>query len=179
MNYANYDEKIVLLHEVRLDGWPLERFCSPADVVNLTDMRKLRNALRSGVCRWKRLSAAELKAHAESIERRRESGKVVGRSRKKRSDAGVQRGKRRRADNSGANKENEGPSLKRQKQGQASTLRKPAPHKNTKKKSFSSREFIGLSDEDKDEDTDEDDINNENAHDDENYSVGTDGPRFA
>ena len=49
MNYTNYEISIVQAYNVKLIGWPLD-----GDVVSptqTTDMRKLRNTLKSGECR--------------------------------------------------------------------------------------------------------------------------------
>jgi hypothetical protein len=146
MNYANYERAIVLLYGVKVVGWPLKEFVSPSDITNITNMQKLHDAWKVGACKWVRLTQAELDAHAASIEAWQKSGKVVGKPRKKRSDAGVAHGKRKRGD-----KENMGPKSKRSKVSQ------PAMKKalKGKLKRPSSAEFISLSDED-DEDREDD-----------------------
>ena len=93
MNYVNYEKAIMLLHGVKIVGWPLEAFVSPSDVTNVIDIRKLRDAWKSGACKWVRLTAAELNIHAASLEEREKNGEAVRKPRKKRSDAGVTRGK--------------------------------------------------------------------------------------
>ena len=111
MNYANYDVSIVQAYGVQLIGWPLNGgVVSPAQITNTADMRKLRNALKSGKCRWKRLTTSEVEAHTDNIEARCANGEVVGKQRKKRSNAGV---KRKRVDD-GNDKENERPRSKKQ-----------------------------------------------------------------
>jgi hypothetical protein len=112
-------------------------------------MRKLRNALKSGECRWKKLTTSEVEAHADDIEARRANGEVVGKQRKKRSDAGV---KRKRVDD-GNDKENERPRSKKQKamaRRKDSSSKATAKKKTTAKKSQvpTSREYISDSDED-------------------------------
>lgn len=156
MNYANYDEKVVLLLEVKLVGWPLERpLCSPSDIGNAPEMRQLRNALKSGACKWARLTAGEVKAHTDEIEMRRKKGEVVGKPRKRRSDAGAPRAKRQRA----ADKENQGPPAKKQKKNaRASTSKMPtAAGKKSKAKAYTSRPFVVDEDEDEDNEDNEDD----------------------
>jgi hypothetical protein len=141
MNYANYEKAIVLLHGVKVVGWPLDDFVSPSDVTNITDMRKLRDAWKAGACKWVRLTQAELDAHCASIEVRESSGEVVGKPRKKRSDAGVARGKRRRDD-----KENAGPKGPRSKRSKVSgAAAKKVSKRNPKQPS--SAEYIDSSDE--------------------------------
>jgi hypothetical protein len=52
MNYANYEKAIVLLHGVKVIGWPLEEFVGPSDITNITDMRKLHDTWKMGACKW-------------------------------------------------------------------------------------------------------------------------------
>ena len=80
-------------------------------ITNTANMRKLRNTLKSSECRWKKLTDSEVQAHADGIEARRANGKIIGKQRKQRSDAGV---KHKRVDDSN-DKENERPQLKKQK----------------------------------------------------------------
>src|ERR1700722_20199352 len=98
INYLNYEKAIVLLNGVRVVGWPLKEFESPLDITNITNMRKLRDTWKMGACKWVQLPQAELDGHAASIEAWQKSGEVVGKQRKKRSDAGVARGKCKRGD---------------------------------------------------------------------------------
>jgi hypothetical protein len=158
MNYANYDTSIVQAYSVQLTGWPLDGgVVSPAHITNTADMRKLRNALKSGECRWKKLTTSEVEAHADDIEARRANGEVVGKQRKKRSDAGV---KRKRVDD-GNDKENERPRSKKQKamaRRKDSSSKATAKKKTTAKKSQvpTSREYISDSDEDEHSPTEDD-----------------------
>jgi hypothetical protein len=146
MNYANYEKAIVLLHGVKVVGWPLEEFVSPSDITNTTDMRKLRDAWKTGACKWVRLTQTELDAHSASIEVREKNGEVVGKPRKKRSDAGVIRGKRKRDDKENAGT-NAGTKSKRSKAGRRATKKA----QKTKTKKSLSAEFIDSSDEEDDE----------------------------
>lgn len=163
MNYVNYEKAIMLLHGVKIVGWPLEAFVSPSDVTNVIDIRKLRDAWKSGACKWVRLTAAELNIHAASLEEREKNGETVGKPRKKRSDAGVTRGKRKRDD-----KENAGPSAKRSKGSQHGAKKKAAKVVKTaakgKSKQPTSAEFIDSSDK---EDWNEGDNGKENSEDSE------------
>ena len=89
MNYANYDTSIVLVYSVQLVNWPLDGgVVSPSQLKNTADMRKLRNALKAGECRWKKLTATEVQAHDNEIKSRHVKGEVISKPRKKRSDAG-------------------------------------------------------------------------------------------
>lgn len=112
MNYANYETSIVQAYGVQLTGWPLDGgVVSPAHITNTANMRKLRNVLKSGECRWKKLTDSEVQAHADAIEVCRVNGEVIGKKRKQRSDAGV---KRKRVDD-GNDKENKRPQSKKLK----------------------------------------------------------------
>jgi hypothetical protein len=153
MNYANYEVSIVQAYNVKLIGWPLDGdVVSPAQITNTTDMRKLRNALKSGECRWKQLTTAEVQAYADEIEARRAKGEVIGKPRKQRSDAGV---KRKRVDD-GGDKENEGTRSKKQKavqQKKGGSSKKASSKKASAKKVITkkpqaptSREYITDSD---------------------------------
>jgi hypothetical protein len=162
MNYINYETAIVQSHGVKLIGFPLVRFVNPSEVTNITDMRRLRNALRSGECKWVRLSQAELDAHAEALEVRRKDGEVVGKPRKKRSDAGVLRGKRKRADMD-ADKENQGTVSKKKKTSQSLTQSKSKAGLQRQKKTPvklskqpKSREFIDSDGDDTTDDNEDD-----------------------
>ena len=84
---------------------------SPVHITNIADMHKLCNMLKSGKCRWKKLTNCELQAHADDIEAHHMNGKIIRKQRKQRSDAGV---KCKWVDN-GNDKENERPQLKKQK----------------------------------------------------------------
>ena len=162
MNYVNYEKAIMLLHGVKIVGWPLEAFISLSDVTNVIDIRKLRDAWKSGACKWVRLTAAELNIHAASLEEREKNGEAVGKPRKKRSDAGVTRGKRKRD-----NKENAGPSAKRSKgsqRGAKKAVKAVKAAANGKSKQPTSSEFIDSSDE---EDSNEGDDREENSEDSE------------
>jgi len=154
MNYANYEKAIMLLHGVKVIGWPLEEFVSPSDITNITEMRKLCNAWKTGACKWVRLTQVDLDAHAASIEARQKNGEVVGKPRKKRSDAGVARGKRKRGD-----KENMRPKSKRSKVSQ----RAKKTASKGKSKRPSSAEFISSSDEDEDDREDDGDMSGEGS----------------
>jgi len=154
MNYVNYEKAIMLLHGVKIVGWPLEAFISPSEITNIVDMRKLRDAWKSGACKWVRLTQAELDTYAVSLDERQKNGEVVGKPRKKRSDAGVLRGKRKRDD-----KENSGPSSKRLKRTAPRATKKNVPKTVGKGKSKQpvSAEFIGSSEDDWDEDDEQSD----------------------
>ncbi|KAI6018895.1 hypothetical protein BKA83DRAFT_4057608 [Pisolithus microcarpus] len=92
MNYHNYETAIVETYGVRLVGWPEGvKFANPSVIGTVAEARKLRDALRSGSCFWKKLSKNELELFVTELNTRRAAGETVRKPRKKRSDAGVAR----------------------------------------------------------------------------------------
>ena len=140
MNYNNYNTAIVETYGVKLVGWPTSvPFTNPSNIGTIGEIRKLRDALKSGECRWKKLSKGERGAFNAELDARRAAGEGVKKSRKKRSDAGVPRKRK----NIGTSEEN-GPASKR------------ARHAATKKRSVpKSSEFVHDTDEDLDDPEDE------------------------
>lgn len=113
MNYFNYEFSIIQLHSVKIVGWPMDlKFANPSEIGTVVEIRKLRNALRSGTCHWVKMSKAQLNAHIEDLKNRSNEGEAIVKPRKKRSDAGTT-GKRKRKTNSSKDQENErGPAQK-------------------------------------------------------------------
>lgn len=91
MNYDNYERSIVVRYHVRLVGWP-GAFKSPSTIMQVKEARDLRAALKSGACRWIKMSPADVKLHNEEMEEREEMGEVIGKKRKVRCDKGTTRG---------------------------------------------------------------------------------------
>jgi hypothetical protein len=144
MNYTNYETAIVQQYSVRLVGWPKSiKFVNPSQIGTVLEIRTLRDDLRSGVCHWVKLTKSQLAAHIADLEERREQGETIGKQRKKRSDAGTSRKRRRPSDN----QENERPS-KRAK----NLSRKKA---NTRRAQKSAAIVETSDDEDEDQDGDE------------------------
>ena len=135
MNYNNYDTAIVETYGVKIVGWPTSvPFTNPSNIGTIGEIRKLRDALKSGECCWKKLSKGERGAFNAELDTRRAAGESIKKPRKKRSDAGVSRKRK----NIGASEEN-GPAPKR------------ARHATTKKRSIpKSSEFVHDTDEDLD-----------------------------
>ena len=96
MNYVNYDTNVIQKYGTELVGWTFSKFVSPYEIHTIDDVRQLLAALRSGACHWKRLSKLELTRHAKGMEERLAAGETVGKKRKKRADAGVKKGPRKR-----------------------------------------------------------------------------------
>ncbi|KAG1880786.1 hypothetical protein F4604DRAFT_1578410 [Suillus subluteus] len=139
MNYKNYETAVVETYAVRLIGWPSSvKFISPSNIGIIGEIRKLHDTLKARTCYWVALTPAEVKAHTAELDTRRSAGEVVRQPRKKRSDAGLSR-KRKRLP--AANKEKNGPSKK--------AKRNSAGHRDGPK----SAEFVESSDEGEAEET--------------------------
>jgi hypothetical protein len=82
MNYATYEKSIVERYRVKLVGWTYDKFVNPSHIGTMTDICKLRDALKCGECHWVRLSQRELQDHRE------ETGEIVAKQRRQRSDKG-------------------------------------------------------------------------------------------
>jgi len=90
MNYVNYDTVIVLAHRVKLVGWPTSlKFANPLEFGVLDDVCTLRDAVKSGACKWVRLTKREASQHQEDLDRGVENGEVVQKKRKTRKDKGT------------------------------------------------------------------------------------------
>ena len=110
MNYANYETSIMQQMGVHLVGWPKTvKFVNPSQIGTVLEIRTLRDDLRSGACHWIKLTRAQLDTHRIDMEERQEKGEVVGKQRKKRSDAGTSRKCKQRPSE---DKENKRPSKK-------------------------------------------------------------------
>ncbi|KAH7904274.1 hypothetical protein BJ138DRAFT_1019348 [Hygrophoropsis aurantiaca] len=95
MNYDNYETKIMRNLNVKLVGWPTGiPFTSPSKINTVTEIRKLRDALKDGTCHWVAMSAAEIEEHAKSLATRIADGVTIGKPRAPRADRGKTRGKR-------------------------------------------------------------------------------------
>jgi len=107
MNYNNYETAVIETYAVQLVGWPHGvKFISPSNIGTVSEIRKLRDALKARTCYWTALTAAEVKAHAAKLDARRSAGEVVRQPRKKRSDAGISRKRKVPPTVGHANKEN-------------------------------------------------------------------------
>lgn len=63
MNYTNYERQITEKFGVVLCGWPLSGHVrNPAKVGGTAEVEKLLDALKSGKCKWVKLTAEELAA---------------------------------------------------------------------------------------------------------------------
>ncbi|KAJ7078406.1 hypothetical protein B0H15DRAFT_954537 [Mycena belliarum] len=83
MNYENYIPAIVEKHNVGLVGWPagvdFKRMSKQSSMVSL---RKLRDALKSGTCRWKVLTKTERQGLVDQFKAMVDNGEVTQKTRK-------------------------------------------------------------------------------------------------
>jgi hypothetical protein len=59
MYYSNFDDSITSKWRVICEGWPLNKFCSPADLTTRTEVELLFNSWKNGTTRFRRLSDGE------------------------------------------------------------------------------------------------------------------------
>ena len=75
MNYSNYETTIVEVHSIKIVGWPKDiKFVNPSGIGTVGEIRKLRDALKSGECHWVKLTRAELSKHIQELTKRRQQG---------------------------------------------------------------------------------------------------------
>ncbi|KAJ7174439.1 hypothetical protein C8R46DRAFT_1214645 [Mycena filopes] len=92
MNYRQYTKKIVIGKGVILKGWPLDGgVVNPTTISDVESMRSVRDALKSGVCYWHRMSTEERQEAKLEYEEMVESGEVEVVARKERSDKNTRR----------------------------------------------------------------------------------------
>ncbi|KIY44566.1 hypothetical protein FISHEDRAFT_77476 [Fistulina hepatica ATCC 64428] len=95
MEYVNYDRLIVQGMGVVLEGWPLGPLVQPNRLGNsLPQLTKLRDALKDGSCKFRKIDRAEKDALYKEWQQKIADGEVVEKTRKGRSDRGVRRGPR-------------------------------------------------------------------------------------
>ncbi|KAJ3494878.1 hypothetical protein NMY22_g20009 [Coprinellus aureogranulatus] len=144
MKYKQYEKHICLEYHVQLRGWPEGvKFDSPYQMGRIADLEKLRDALRTGECKWVKLKPNEYKELQERVAARDPP------ARKTRAD----KGQKRKRD-SGGNSGREPRAKKRADTGKAksaATLKTtverqlPASLKN-KQRAVKSSEFVESSD---------------------------------
>ncbi|KIM88301.1 hypothetical protein PILCRDRAFT_85516 [Piloderma croceum F 1598] len=122
MNYVNYDKAIVLGLGVKLVGWPKAiSFAKPSSIGSVVDACMLHDALKSGECHWIKLTTRQIDDHRGELENCEAEGEMIGKPRKKRSDAG-----KKRKGHSSDNIENEQPTKKtRHTTKSAKTTKRP------------------------------------------------------
>jgi hypothetical protein len=94
MQYSRYEEDIVQRYGIVLEGWTYENLVNPSELSSsLPPLTILLEALKSGDCKFVKLSAAERKEREAAYQAKIASGEVVLVKRKHRSDAGIPRKK--------------------------------------------------------------------------------------
>ncbi|KAJ8585395.1 hypothetical protein M405DRAFT_721029, partial [Rhizopogon salebrosus TDB-379] len=92
INYTNFGSVFKDKLGIDLRGWPEDvPFQSPTSINDHNALRKLRNALKDGSCHWFRMSPRQREQYSALLAARCKKGEVIGKPRKKRSDAGVPR----------------------------------------------------------------------------------------
>ena len=59
MYYTDIDHFITERYHIVLEGWPLEKFCSPSDIQSRNKISVLMKSLDSGATRFRKLSTTE------------------------------------------------------------------------------------------------------------------------
>jgi hypothetical protein len=91
MSYTNYDIDIRHRYQIELTGWPAHiPITSPSHITTSAALHAVRDALKSGLCRWTPLS----RESREALTKRVESGEVTKKPRAQRADKGTKRGPR-------------------------------------------------------------------------------------
>jgi hypothetical protein len=93
MCYKNYERDIVTKHKAELIGWPATiKFANPSEIGTVQEIRKLRQTLKVGECKWIVQSRRQQAAYAEKLAAKEATGGLVVKKRKERSDKGKTRG---------------------------------------------------------------------------------------
>ncbi|KAF7973085.1 hypothetical protein HWV62_16286 [Athelia sp. TMB] len=66
MYYTNFDERITARWRITCIGWPLQQFCSPADLKSRNEVQVLYQAWKSGVAHFELLSVEEYEKWEEA-----------------------------------------------------------------------------------------------------------------
>ena len=65
MYYTNFDHAIIEKYHVILEGWPLEKFCSPSEIVSRNEVSVVMASFESGTTRFRKLSPTEFEKWSE------------------------------------------------------------------------------------------------------------------
>ena len=65
MYYTNFDRAITEKYHVILEGWPLEKFCSPSEIVSQNEVSVVMASFESGATRFRKLSPMEFEKWSE------------------------------------------------------------------------------------------------------------------
>ena len=107
MQYLNYERDIVLRYGVVLEGWTHSLWANPSELsTSLEPLRQLVDALKSGSCKFVKLTREDWEKRRKEYYAKIDSGEIRSRERKKRSDAGKKR-KARDMDDSSSDDDDE------------------------------------------------------------------------
>lgn len=65
MYYTNFHRAITEKYHVILEGWPLEKFCSPSEIVSRNEVSVVMASFESGATRFRKLSPTEFEKWSE------------------------------------------------------------------------------------------------------------------
>ncbi|KAI5996962.1 hypothetical protein EDD15DRAFT_2163184 [Pisolithus albus] len=89
INFINFEVAIKARYGIDILGWPEGvPFQSPRTITNAEHLQILRDALKAGTCHWAYMSRQHLKQFQDQLKERRSAGELIGKPRKRRSDAG-------------------------------------------------------------------------------------------
>lgn len=96
MQYVNYERDIVLRFGIELIGWTHPTWINPSELsTSLPPLQALLDAIKSGTCKFVRLTHGDRKVREAEYYKKVEAGEIdIGR--KKRKDAGKKRGPRKK-----------------------------------------------------------------------------------
>ncbi|KAI5985268.1 hypothetical protein EDD15DRAFT_2130617, partial [Pisolithus albus] len=92
INFINFEVAIKARYGIDILGWPEGvPFQSPHAITNAEHLRILHDALKAGMCHWAYMSRQHLEQFQDQLKERRSAGELIGKPRKRRSDAGRKR----------------------------------------------------------------------------------------
>ena len=89
-----YPAQVGLRYEVKLEGFPREEICDPSNL-SVDELTKLRESLKDGTCHFRELSPEEINTLRATIDKQTKDGENPWGKRKRRSDAGKPKKKRK------------------------------------------------------------------------------------
>lgn len=77
LEFTHYEKKLVEKHGVVIEGWTCSEFVSPSHFKRIEQVEELFNAVNSGACKARKLSAVELAERRQSNQTRHALGEAV------------------------------------------------------------------------------------------------------
>jgi phage I-like protein len=94
MQYVNYEEAIVQRYSIELLGWTYKKFVNPSELSTAVEpLCKLLDAIKSGDCKFIKLTAEECRKHLETYRAKIAAGEIKACERKTQSDTGTKKRK--------------------------------------------------------------------------------------